>query len=197
MNPDTTAPKTINLRLVMLLVLLLFAILIIYLISARSSPKNELNNTGQPPSPQPTAIIRSGQLMIKTTDELPKNVGNQVSFDIVANSEGKDIVGYDLVVGYDVNNWDVVNVNSALADFNLFKNNQKNGLIVTGLKNPSNKTNHVWQGTKIATLIFRPKVKGNYVFELLTNTDKEVTKMIDVNSKAIYPNISQVSITVN
>jgi len=83
-----------------------------------------------------------------------------------------------------------------LPDVTLYKKDTTTSLIITCVKSVASTATHVWAKTKIATLVFHPKIKGNFTLLVAPSDGKSLTKMVDVVSKVLYPAVSSLAVEI-
>lgn len=160
------------------LIIGVFILLVIFgtvlILVFRQKPKSESARTKVEVIPTPTIKAEGSLTLVKVDNS---------TYDIVANSSGKDIVGYDILLGFDSTRADLINVLSAEPNFNIFKLQKNNLLIITGTKKLAIKTPTIFSKTKILT------IRGASV-SIIYQSGKETTKFVDSASKIYYPTIS-------
>jgi hypothetical protein len=187
-------------RFLITIVFLVFVSLILILIYSKffSSPII----TGTPMTavsvtPKKTEKATFGQVMLKNSLGTTRQpITDLVKLEILADSNGADVVGYDLILNFDTQAFKVVGVESAQADFSLFKTEKENSLIITGTKklNANQKTSLTNQ--KIIVLTLKPQKTGKFSFEILSSLGKEKTQLVDSLSKIYYPKVNQIEIAI-
>ena len=99
-------------------------------------------------SPTPRAVTGA---MTLSSDETSFSKNSQVKLSVSADSAGKNIVGYDLLISYDPLALNFVGVASNLANFKIYSYQRKNYIALTSLKTVSDNTPTVFSNTKLLT----------------------------------------------
>src|SRR3989338_7238973 len=112
------------------------------------SEKEAITTTITVPTVKPT----QGSLNLKLfgKEEISLSTDKELKIDLVADSNEKNIVGYDLVLSYDPLAFDFVKATSNLADFNIFSYKRDNYLSFLATKSLQSQTSAVFAQTKIA-----------------------------------------------
>lgn len=146
----------------------------------------------------PTAKPVQGSMDIK----LPENQGSsmtldkELKIDLMADSNAKNIVGYDLVLTYDTSSFDFVSATSDLTDFKIYSY-QKDGYIsLLATKTLQSQMSSVFTQTKIASLVFKPLKAGNYVFSLKPIMGKDKTDLVTDKTEVLDPKLNELKIEV-
>jgi hypothetical protein len=129
------------------------------------------------------------------SDNLNYKVGDEVMITLNGYSGGKDIVGYDILIGADSVAWETVSIDSAISDFLTRKFDRGNFQSVTGIKDIKSKDPKVLDNTPVLFLKMKPKISGQLTVSVFKNQGPEQTKFVDADVNVIEPQIG--SITVN
>ncbi len=187
--------------------LLLISIFVFYLLAnkpkiSQISKDNQTANEKQKEeviSPTPISQISSSKKFFKLTLPSTKNTfsfNDHVNIEIYADSEGKNISGYDLIISYDPQGLELVSADSNLVNFSLYSFKKDNYLTLMATKKLNSNTQTVFTSTKIVTLNFKPKKLGKYQISLLENYGKEKTQMVDDQTNIYYPSINKLEIEI-
>jgi hypothetical protein len=187
-------------RLLITIVFLVFISLILILVYSKFFSSPIITGTSMTTvnvTPKKTEKATFGQVILKNSLEVTRQpITDLVKLEIWADSNESDVVGYDLILNFDNQAFKVVEVDSAQADFSLFKTEKENGLIITGTKkiNVNQKTSLTNQ--KIIVLTLKPQKTGKFNFEILSSLGKEKTQLVDSLSKIYYPKVNQIEIVI-
>lgn len=123
-----------------------------------------------------------------------------VNIDLLAQSEGKNIVGYDVVLFYDPLSFEFIEATSAFPDFKIYSYNRGTYLLLTAVKSLSSQAATVFGsdagGQKIATLNFKPKKAGNFNFSLRQSTGSDVTDLVTDETEVLSPSLIDASVEI-
>ncbi len=176
--------------------LLLLTIGLLYLFQQQ---KQQGETTTQP---QETTMMKEhkteGTVSLSVVNASNEKVASGVPFTIQinGNSEGKDVVGFDLLLSYDKNAFTYQSSKTPLSGFQLFPVQRGNHVTLTGTKAPGVNTPTVLNSDALATATFVPNQKGTYTFSLVSKEGKETTKMVDNTTHVMRPAVSKVDLTV-
>lgn len=145
----------------------------------------------------PTAEPIQGSLNLKLeNEETSLSRDKELKIDLVADSNEKNIVGYDLVLSYDPLAFDFVKVTSNLADFKIYSYKRNGYLSFLATKSPQSQKSSVFTQTKIASLVFRPMKTGKYSFSLKPLIGKDKTDLVTDKTEVLNPKLNQLEIEV-
>lgn len=113
---------------------------------------------------------------------LTYKVGKQVSVQVVGSTDGKEVIGYDVLMTGGKNAYDVVSVKSLIPEFTILKFLKDNHLTITGILKPSAKEQKSFEGTPIVEVVIVPKQTGTLNLQILSEQGKESSKAITVGS---------------
>jgi hypothetical protein len=188
-------------KYVIVAVLLLFVSIggFIYILKRQrdlSVPKeNGMNvSTEQQTQISPIMKDRSGQLVM-SVEKSTVQVNQPVMVTIKGTSNGKDIVGFDILVNYDSQYLDNPVITSATPDFQVTSYTKKKGFIsITGTKTAINQTKELLNKTALVSIKFVTLKKGQTSIQLNEKVNQEETKLVDINLDHIYPEGSSLSL---
>ena len=112
-------------------------------------------------------------------------------------SGGQDITGYDALLAFDRTFFDLVEVTSALPNFQIFQFDNKTHLSITGIKDVNDRSQSIFENTHLLKLTLKPKKKGTSKVGIVVAAGREVTQLVDVNVLVIKPQPGSEQITVN
>ena len=145
----------------------------------------------------PTAVPSQGSLSLVTNvaDARFALASGVVSVELVADSSGKNIGGYDVVLNYDPKKIEFVSAVSNLSDFKIYSNNNGNFLTLTAVQSLSNQA-VVFKEARLATLNFRPLKTGKISLSLRSSTDKYLTDLVTDKTEVLYPALRDLMVDV-
>jgi len=188
-----------KIKLFIILFFLTLGVVMGYLVLTSRKSVNSNPTQIQPTVVNPilSTTKKEGSMMLSTSDNVDrKPIGTNFSVDLWVDSNGKDITGYDAVVSYDKTKLDLVSAASDVPDVTLYKRDTATSLVITGVKTLASTATHVWVKTKIATLVFHPKIKGNFTLSVAPSDGRSLTKMVNVASKVLYPMVSSLAVEI-
>lgn len=147
--------------------------------------------------PTPTIQIMGGAFTISAVGEEKKHpLTDYLILEVAVDSQNINVVGYDVVVKYNTDAFELIQAESFIADFQIYKIKSSDKLTVTGAKKLSAITTNIWSGEKIIKLTFKPKSAGKFKFSLLSQSGREKTQLVDSQSKIYYPKTGQVEVEI-
>jgi len=190
-------------RFLIIIVFLILAILISILVYSKiintpiitGSLTTKIEDTLTPTKPvlKPTF----GSMTIKTADgKVRYPVTDYLKFEVMASSQQRDIVGYDVLIGLEGGAFEIIKVESDLANFNLFKMEKENRLTITGAKKLNATAESLFLETKVLTLTLKPLKSGKFSFKLLSEIGKEKTQLVDTGSNVYFPKVNNIEIEI-
>jgi len=130
------------------------------------------------------------------SDKESASIGETVTVTMYGFSGGKDITGYDALIGIDPEAFEVISLESATPGFQIFKFDRGMYYSVTGIKDVQMKDATVFDDTALLTVVLKPKKTGENVVTILTSKDNEKTKFVDKDVNVLTPQIGSVFISV-
>ena len=138
-----------------------------------------------------------GSLTIKNSDEITRHpVTDYLKLNILADSSQVDVVGYDCLVSFDTTAFEIIQADSDLADFSLFKTKGENKLTITGIKKLNASGTNKLSNNKIVTLTLKPLKTGKFSFKLISEIGKEKSQLVDTGSNVYYPKLNNIEIEI-
>ncbi|MBP9690782.1 hypothetical protein KBD81_01740 [Candidatus Woesebacteria bacterium] len=123
-------------------------------------------------------------------------VGQEVEVTVNAFSGSKDISGYDMLLGIDPMQWEVVSIRSASPDFQIQQFDRGMYHSVTAYKNLEIKTPTVFENTPILNLTLKAKNTGEQLVTVMGANGQEKTQFIDKDVTVIEPQVGSTFISV-
>jgi len=146
----------------------------------------------------PTVKPAQGSLNLTPENkEISLSGDKELIIDLVADSNEKNIVGYDLVLSYDPLAFNFIKATTDLVDFKIYSYRRDNYLSFLAAKSPQSQTLSVFTQTKIASLVFRPLKAGKYSFSLKPLIGKDKTDLVTDKTEVLNPVVNNIIITIN
>lgn len=123
-------------------------------------------------------------------------VGDMVELSLFADSNGKNIVGYDVVIYYDSLAFDFKKGLSSLSDYNIFTYKKGHYFTITGLKTLQSAPSPMTKANKLATLTFEATKPGSFEFALKPSNNADKTDLITDKTEVLVPELNKVVISV-
>lgn len=123
-------------------------------------------------------------------------VGEEVTVTLYGFSGGKDITGYDVLIGIDPEMFEVVSIETASPVFQIFQFDKGLYYSVTGIKDVQVQDATIFDDTALVNVVLKAKQKGENVVTILTSKDKEQTKFVDNDVQVLTPQIGSMFVTV-
>ena len=186
------------------IILVLILGIIGFVMSRNASSTNSANPNGTIPQ------AGSGQMKVIPTLDAAKpalsfvsvsdpsgyKVGDEITFQIKANSQGADVNGYDLLFPYDKDSIEILETKTAIDTFQIFAHDRNDYYAVTGLKLLSVTAATPFNDTPILEMKVKAKKAGTYYLEILPERGKETSKFVDKDIKIIQPQIQPVKLEI-
>ena len=189
-----------NNRIPLYLLVVFFAIFFgtsIFLIINRKKPlsEKEINSTT---AAVPAIKPAEGSLSLKLSEskETTISVEEELKIDLIADSNKKNVVGYDLVLSYDLASFEFIEATSDLADFKIYPYKKEGYLSFLATKMLQSRTPSVFSGTKIASFSFRPVKAGKYSFSLKPLIGIDRTDLVTDKTEILDPDLNELKIEV-
>jgi len=148
----------------------------------------------------PTVLPTQGVIELNVSKREAKT-GESFEVDVLADSSGKNIVGYDMVLSYDPLAFNFVESKSILTDFKIYSYNKEGYLFFTAVKSLDSVSKTVLgndQGkSSIAVLIFEPRKKGKYSFSLEKKVGNDTTGLVTDQTEVLNPMLNSLDVEVN
>lgn len=181
---------------------LLAAILILvssaFIFILKEKNKELVVNQEAPSISPPQNIISANKTGFLTIGSVKNQYspGQLIEMEIVANSAGSDITGYDLIVAYNPQVITFKEAQSLVDDFKIYPFDEKNYLSLTAIKDLKSQREMVFNKIGLVKLIFSAKTRGETEVIILPKLDKKETFFVDKNTQKIYPVLSSYKITI-
>ena len=182
-------------KLILLLALIFFAIFLIIL--NKSGKKDEKKQEGAVPAVIiPTPIILSaGSFLLQPVTVQESTASVQAKeFEVVANSQERSIVAFDIIITYEKGALEILSAESLLPEFDIYPLGRSNHFIITGAKKPENNETVVFNNTPIVRLKVIPKKTAIPRLRLADTLGKERSQMIDDKSNILSPDVGELKL---
>lgn len=172
-------------------------VLITLLLLIKNKKNSQINQTEVTKKIVPTETIlpKEGNLSF-SLPQSPFTVNQPIEIKITGSFPDKDIVGFDLLLGYDDKNLEFVGARSLLSDFRLFSFKKEGMIRITAVKSPSMITPTVLNNTAFVSVSFLPKKIGSYQLEIIGKKDIFETFFVDNHQQKIYPGLTKTGFSV-
>ncbi len=177
-----------KLKLILLSAVIILAIGLIVINNLRK----KTGEIAQPGSLIPTPVILTeGSFNIAQEIKAEVTTDSTKEIEIVANSNQKSIVAYDLVITYEPNSLEVLSAESLLPDFKVYPLEKKEYFVLTGVKDIESKSPTVLTDTSIVKLKLLPKRNSTISVKIVESFGKEKSQMVDSESKILRPQVAE------
>lgn len=146
-----------------------------------------------------TITLAPSETSMTLETDLPNGqmkVGDMVELSLFADSNGKNIVGYDVVLYYDSLNFDFLRGLTSLSDYHIYTYKKGHYFTITGLKTLQSAPSPMTKANKLATLTFEATKTGQFEFSLLSSNDKDKTDLITDKTEVLIPTLNKVTVEV-
>ncbi|OGK25518.1 hypothetical protein A2954_04675 [Candidatus Roizmanbacteria bacterium RIFCSPLOWO2_01_FULL_37_12] len=185
-NKDKKNPVT---RFILLIVVVAFAILLVIL--NQSKKKTEIKEAPARAIPTPV-VLTEGSLSLRLGQTDQKvNQNKTIKLEVVADSNKKSIVGYDIVIKYERGAVEVLSVESLQADFEVYPLEKSDHFIITGAKKIESKRTFIFENTPILRLNIIPKKTGELTLNLVDVLGLEKSQMVDEETNILVPQVGE------
>jgi len=146
----------------------------------------------------PTTVSTEGSIhLVLENEEIPISTDKEITIDLVAGSNEKNIVGYDLALSYDSSAFEFMKATSNVPDFEVYTYKKDGYLSFLVTKSPESQTPSVFNQTKISSLIFKPIKTGKYSFALKPFIDQDKTDLVTDQTEVMNPELNELQITIH
>ncbi|MBI4226046.1 hypothetical protein HY612_02935, partial [Candidatus Roizmanbacteria bacterium] len=183
-------------RFVLLLVVIVFAFLLFFLYQTKKKPgvQPPISTIVSPPTP---VVTTAGSFSLQSvTRDMTAALDKALDLDIVASSDQKSIVGYDVVVKFEEGAVEILSATSLLPDFVVYLTQKSDHYIVTGAKKPESSEPTVYDNTSILRLTVMPKKTGPLTISLADKLGIEKSQMVDEKTQILKPEVGAITIEV-
>lgn len=191
-EPDQIKKKNSATRLILLTVVIAFAVMLVII---NQSKKKSEKEAVIPKVVIPTPIVLTeGSFSLQTVAK-EQTVGNKaIELELMADSNQKSIVGYDIVMTYQKGAVEILSVDSLLADFEIFPLEKSDQFIITGVKKLESRTPVIFNNTAILKLTVIPKKAGDVTLQVIDKIGLEKSQMIDEQTNILMPLVGKLKL---
>lgn len=161
---------------------------------------NKEKKTKKVISPTVTSTIissKKGFLELKAKTDLTRfSVGQPIVLQVIADSAGEEIVGFDVVLTYEANAFNFTKVTSLLPDFKVYPFLREGYLVLTLVKSLESTMPSIFQKTPVVAIEFNPKKEGIFIFSLKEKLGKETTGFMNNKTERIVPVLTDLKIEI-
>lgn len=147
----------------------------------------------------PTVAPTEGSLSLTTKAE-SYTVSDTVMVDLEGQSQGKNIVGYDVIIYYDPLSFEFIEAKSSLSDFKIYSYNRGNYLLLTAVKSLDSQTPTILgaadKNQPMASVSFKPKKTGKFNFSLRQSAGQDVTDLVTDQTEVLMPMLTDLSVEI-
>lgn len=199
---DTQSPKTdskpktkTGFKLTLFIVFIIFIALLIFINQSRKKSRSQPEPISLTPAAQ---IIKTAGSIRLSTISLDKvvDVDKAMDVEVIASSDEKSIVGYDVILAYEEGVVEVVSATSLLPDFDLYEFKYSDHFIITGAKKLDAIEPSVFDSTAIARIKLIPKRTGQLNLKVLSTLGKEKTQLVDEETQVLRPAVSEITLEI-
>ena len=182
-------------RFILLLVLIGFAFLLFFLNQTRKKTEEEQNFVSTTiPTP---VVLKMGSFNLKPATGVASGVVDEtLDLDVVASSDDKLIVGYDVILKFAEGEVDIVSAESLLVDFTLYPIKKSDHYIVTGIKKLGSQEPSMFDSIPILRLSVVPKRAGKLILTVVDKLDLEKSQMVDEKTTILAPQVGQITLEI-
>jgi len=202
MDPNISQNKSTKMYWIMFILAVLLVVAFVYIKLSRQ-PEKTTNDTNQTTNtPMPTVKLSNTVMNLGVSAETEKQVGKELTVELTGDSDNINIVGFDTLVNYDVDGFDLVRVMSKLPDFKVFNFVKEGYVSLTSTKaidqeETATPSSSIFTNTPLIELVFMPKKAGKYSFDIGQVIGKESSKYVNDKTEIIYPKVNGVSVEIN
>ena len=138
-----------------------------------------------------------GSMRLQSLDGSVGQVGKPIALAVIANSSGKDIVGFDIVLDYNPEQFELQSAEANAGGFKVSSSTKKGILAVSGYKLIGEKNQTVFSNTQIATITLVPKQTGSFKISPVATMGTATSKMISVNKEIAIPELESVNVVIS
>lgn len=145
-------------------------------------------------SPEDTT---SPRMTLETAEDVKMyEKGERIDLVLKGNSKGEDINGFDVLVGFDSTNMEMIETKPASKTFQIFTFPNQGYVSVTAAKLLDIKQPSAFDNTDILTLSFKAKKAGIYTFSIEKQKGNERTKFVNSSAKILVPLLNSIEVEV-
>lgn len=194
-------------RYIMLLVFVVLAFLLFFLYQTRKTTDEQKNFISITPPAGETFDIspvvqtpvsqKMGSFSFKSASEFNSgDLDKALDLDIIANSDQKSIVGYDVVIKFEEGAVEIASAKSLLPDFDVFPVKKSDHYIITGTKKLEANDPTIFDNAPILRLTVVPKKTGLLKLTVVETIGLEKSQMVNEESKILTPQVGEITLEI-
>ena len=182
---------------------LIFVILALFLFWQKKQKSQSLSQTetktNLSPSSTPIPQKEKGVLTLKTKDnQTIVSQNTPFTIYIYAHSDNQSITGYDVVLNYNQEIVQFIDHKNLQSDFQIFVKQNKNQLMITGVKKLTSNNPTIFADSPLIELTFQPKKTGSVTFSFdFTPQSKKDSNLINEKTEEILGKVEGVSLSIS
>ena len=186
-----------KLRVVLLSIFIIFAVLlVVFNMRTRQEKKRPALTHSAVTIPTPIVLAEGSILIQQVSSESAVN-SNAKQVQIVANSNQKSVVAYDVVIKYDRGAVEILSAVSLLPDFTVYPLGKSDHFVVTGAKKLDSTESIIFANTPILQLNIVPKKSGPITLNVVSTLGKEKSQLVDNKSNILSPEVGELKFQIN
>ena len=182
--------KTLMLGFFIFLALLL---LVLNNFKKQETKKDEVVSGINIPTP---IILTAGSFAFRQSPSTEVSTGNTKEVEILANSQGKSIVAYDVLLGYDKTAAEILAVESLIPEIDVYPVGKDDYFVITGAKKLEANDPLIFEDTPIIKLKIIVKKPAGLTLSVLQNLGKEKSQLVDDKSVVLNPEVGEFKLEI-
>ncbi len=158
--------------------------------------KGSLSKAPVVPSEQ-QAEQTNGLIRLQALEGTVGQVGKPITFAVIADSNSKDIVGFDIALDYKEAQFEFQDAVANASGFNVAASTQKGVLAVSGYKSLGAKQSSVFSNTQIATITLIPKTTGSFSISPVASLNGASSKLVTTDKHVMVPRLESATVVVS
>lgn len=199
MKGNKNMENNISKQKMFVFVVFVLVLMTVFLIIANQLKKNQALNQANKTEISPPATVnktKTGGLELILKESARPKLGQAFSLVILADSNNKNITGFDALVGYDKTAFEFVNAVGIKEDFKALTFNNSDWITINGSRRIQYNQPVAFSNSELVEINFKPLKTGQFDFSIIESKGNEKTQMVDTDSKIIYPKASSLMVEV-
>lgn len=168
--------------MVLIVIFIVFFGIGMYLMSARSTVYTTKADAGY--NTTETMMEPENEMELSTEDgRTDYNVGETISILVKGDSSGNDTSGYDVLMNYNQDMTELVEVQSHRSDFQVFSYKHPTYISITGVKTLEAQGQNILHEDPLISVRFKALKSGPLNVQLIEQYGKERSQMVDSQGK--------------
>jgi hypothetical protein len=140
---------------------------------------------------------KKGTLTLTSLEDLRRyRVGQPINLQVIANSAGSDIVGFDLLLKYDNEAFSTPTATTPVEGFTIVPSVNDTHLSITAVQNPDSNNRAIFDDDEIVRLLINPLKVGRYEISIVPTMNVESTKFVSTDSQILMPQATTFKVEV-